>query len=158
MVYVIGSLLYIPIVIYIPALAFNQVSGINIHTITPIICGICIFYTTIGGLKAVVWADTLQFIITLASRFTIFVIGTVSAGGFGNIWEISKQGERIEFFKCDLFYDQFFLINHHFLQYGSRSNYTHNIFGDYYWNDCQLDHSSRYKSFFSSEIYGRSIS
>lgn len=36
---------YLPIVIYVPALAFNQVTGVNIHTITPIVCLICVFYT-----------------------------------------------------------------------------------------------------------------
>lgn len=42
--------------VYVPALAFAQVSGIeDIHMITPIVMGICIFYTCLGGIKAVVW-------------------------------------------------------------------------------------------------------
>ncbi|KAJ8940059.1 hypothetical protein NQ314_010893, partial [Rhamnusium bicolor] len=40
-------LLYIPIVIYVPALAFSQVTGINLHLVTPVVCIVCIFYTTL---------------------------------------------------------------------------------------------------------------
>lgn len=39
------KVLYLPIVIYVPALAFQQVTGVAVHTITPIVCLICIFYT-----------------------------------------------------------------------------------------------------------------
>ncbi|XP_015432992.1 PREDICTED: sodium-coupled monocarboxylate transporter 2-like [Dufourea novaeangliae] len=57
--------LYVPLIIYVPALAFSQATSINLHLVAPIICIVCIFYTTIGGLKAVVWADTIQMIVTL---------------------------------------------------------------------------------------------
>lgn len=43
--FVLSSLLCMPIIIYIPALTFNQVTGINVHVITPIVLMICIFYT-----------------------------------------------------------------------------------------------------------------
>lgn len=38
---------WLPIVIYVPALAFNQVTGVNVHLITPIVCIVCIFYTCV---------------------------------------------------------------------------------------------------------------
>lgn len=61
---------WLPVVIYVPALAFNQgtllnkmihvaqslylhfgylisVTGVNIHVITPIVCIVCIFYTSL---------------------------------------------------------------------------------------------------------------
>lgn len=43
--FILSSLLCMPIIIYIPALTFNQVTGINVHVITPIVFLICIFYT-----------------------------------------------------------------------------------------------------------------
>jgi hypothetical protein len=36
---------------YVPALALSQVSGINLHLITMSTSILCIFYTTVGGLK-----------------------------------------------------------------------------------------------------------
>lgn len=42
-----------PLLVYTPSLAFSQVTGINLHYITPILVIVCIFYTTFGGLR---WA------------------------------------------------------------------------------------------------------
>lgn len=50
-IYTVQAIMFIPIVIYVPALAFSQVTGINLHWITPIISLVCIFYTTVGGLR-----------------------------------------------------------------------------------------------------------
>ena len=44
--YIVSLMIYIPIVIYVPALAFSQVTGYNIHIITPIFSLVCISYTS----------------------------------------------------------------------------------------------------------------
>uniref|UniRef100_A0A8D8GXT0 Sodium-coupled monocarboxylate transporter 1 n=1 Tax=Culex pipiens TaxID=7175 RepID=A0A8D8GXT0_CULPI len=85
-----------PIVIYVPALAFNQVTGINVHTITPIVCLICIFYTSVGGLKAVVWTDVIQSGVTLGALLVVLIKGVVSVGGPGVVWERNMASSRIE--------------------------------------------------------------
>ncbi|KAF5269996.1 hypothetical protein FQR65_LT05795 [Abscondita terminalis] len=94
--YTLTILVYNPLIIYIPALAFSQVSGINVHYITPVVCAICIFYTTIGGLKAVVWTDALQFVGIIISVVAVVVLGIISAGGIENVWNTSVKGERLE--------------------------------------------------------------
>ncbi|PSN31614.1 hypothetical protein C0J52_26393 [Blattella germanica] len=95
------EMLYIPIVIYVPALAFSQVTGANLHLITPIVCLVCIFYTTLGGLKAVVWTDTLQTILMFGGVIVVMILGTMKVGGIGVVWELSKESERLEFFNLD---------------------------------------------------------
>ena len=50
------------IVIYAPALALTHVTGLNQVLSISLICGVGMFYTTIGGMKAVLWTDTLQVI------------------------------------------------------------------------------------------------
>ncbi|KAK9708917.1 Sodium:solute symporter family [Popillia japonica] len=67
--------LFLPVVIYIPALALGQVTNLNIHVITPIVCGICIFYTTLGGLRAVVLTDVIQFGVMLGSLLVVVAAG-----------------------------------------------------------------------------------
>ncbi|KAF5303091.1 hypothetical protein FQR65_LT08422 [Abscondita terminalis] len=94
-------LLYIPIVIYVPALAFSQVTGINLHLVTPVVCVVCIFYTTLGGLKAVVWTDTVQMVVMTAALIVVLVMGTISVGGFAEVWRRSDLGGRLEFFNLD---------------------------------------------------------
>ncbi|KAK9722155.1 Sodium:solute symporter family [Popillia japonica] len=94
--FTIQFLLFLPIVIYVPALALAQVTGFSAHLITPIVCSICIFYTTLGGLKAVVWTDALQFLVMLGSLIIILIIGIVSVGGFRVIFETSYAGRRLD--------------------------------------------------------------
>ncbi|XP_052896837.1 sodium-coupled monocarboxylate transporter 1-like [Anopheles moucheti] len=101
LVYALQCLIYIPIVIYVPALAFSQVTGINLHVITPIICVICIFYTTVGGLRAVVWTDTLQFVLMIGACIAVIVLGISSVGGFMEVWEAADRGKRLIFFNMD---------------------------------------------------------
>ncbi|XP_028033040.1 sodium-coupled monocarboxylate transporter 1-like isoform X1 [Bombyx mandarina] len=101
-IFIIKMLLYIPIVIYVPALAFSQVTGVNLHLITPIVCIVCIFYTTLGGIKAVVWTDTLQTVLMYFGVVFVLVYGTWRLGGIGNVIDLNKKGDRLEFFNMDL--------------------------------------------------------
>ncbi|XP_017764409.1 PREDICTED: sodium-coupled monocarboxylate transporter 2-like isoform X2 [Eufriesea mexicana] len=96
------ELLYIPLVIYVPALAFNQVTGINLHAIAILVCAVCIFYTTLGGLKAVVWTDAIQTIVMFGGVMVIAVIGTNRVGGFEQVWKRNRETDRIEFFDMDI--------------------------------------------------------
>ncbi|XP_017129024.1 sodium-coupled monocarboxylate transporter 1-like isoform X4 [Drosophila elegans] len=91
-----ANLIWLPIVIYVPALAFNQVTGINIHIITPIVCLVCIFYTTAGGLKAVVWTDVIQTVIMIGAVVLVIIKGTVDVGGLGEVIRRNFESGRIE--------------------------------------------------------------
>ncbi|XP_070072888.1 sodium-coupled monocarboxylate transporter 1-like isoform X3 [Drosophila takahashii] len=91
-----ANLIWLPIVIYVPALAFNQVTGINIHIITPIVGLVCIFYTTAGGLKAVVWTDVIQTIVMIGAVIFVIIKGTFDVGGLGVVIQRNFYGERIE--------------------------------------------------------------
>lgn len=54
-VYIATNILLLPIVIYIPSLAFAQASGASVSLINGVVCGVGVFYTMLGGIKAVVW-------------------------------------------------------------------------------------------------------
>ncbi|XP_058797264.1 sodium-coupled monocarboxylate transporter 2-like [Phymastichus coffea] len=99
--YIAQLLWYIPVVIYVPALAFSQVTGYNLHVITPILSIVCIIYTSMGGVKAVVWTDTIQFIFTIGGLTTVLILGVISIHGFSEIWRIADEGGRIKIFDMD---------------------------------------------------------
>lgn len=82
--------------IYVPALAFNQTTGINIHIITPIVMSICIFYTCLGGIKAVVWTDVIQILLMYGTLFLIVIKGTMNVGGLSVVIERNMKSERFE--------------------------------------------------------------
>jgi Na+/proline symporter len=52
-----------------------------------------------GGLKAVVWSDTLQQIIMMGSSIVVMVLGIIAIGGLNVMWQRNVDGQRIEFFK-----------------------------------------------------------
>ncbi len=52
-------------------------------------------YTTIGGLKAVIWTDTLQAAFMYLGLGTVIVKGTVDAGGLWRVWQIAIESGRI---------------------------------------------------------------
>ncbi|KAI4470154.1 sodium-coupled monocarboxylate transporter [Holotrichia oblita] len=102
--------LFLPVVIYIPALALGQVTNLNIHLITPIVCGICIFYTTLGGLRAVVLTDVIQFGVMLGSLLVVVTVGIWSGGGLSTILKNSYDNGQLDlsfdldFLKRDTFW------------------------------------------------------
>ncbi|XP_022901376.2 sodium-coupled monocarboxylate transporter 1-like [Onthophagus taurus] len=93
--FLISRLLYLPIVIYIPALALAQATGLNIHLITILVCVVCIFYTSVGGLKAVVYSDALQSTVMIGTLIIAFTLGVIRCGGLGNVWTVSLENDRL---------------------------------------------------------------
>ncbi|XP_066588540.1 sodium-coupled monocarboxylate transporter 2-like isoform X2 [Prorops nasuta] len=99
--YTINTLLFLPILIYGPALAFSQVSGINLHIISTSVCIVCTFYTMLGGLKGIVWTDGLQAFIMVCSCLTWVAMGTKNAGSIATVWERAKEGHRLRLFEMN---------------------------------------------------------
>ncbi|XP_037038899.1 sodium-coupled monocarboxylate transporter 2-like isoform X3 [Bradysia coprophila] len=94
--FVIDEILFLPIIIYVPALAFNQVTGANLYLIGGIVCIVCIFYTIIGGIKAVVHTDAWQVMVMFLSVVVVTAIGT-SAIGPTEIYKRAMDGGRLNF-------------------------------------------------------------
>ncbi|XP_037806528.1 sodium-coupled monocarboxylate transporter 2 isoform X1 [Lucilia sericata] len=95
--FVMDEMFFLPIILYVPAIAFNQVTGINIHIISSVICVICVFYTLIGGIKAVVHTDAWQILVMFLSVLVVVIFGTVYAHGFGNVFQSASEGGRLIF-------------------------------------------------------------
>ena len=52
--------IYLAIVVYAPALALAQVTGMDMNLSIGITFLVCIFYTALGGIKAVIWTNVFQ--------------------------------------------------------------------------------------------------
>ncbi|XP_039298800.1 sodium-coupled monocarboxylate transporter 1 isoform X1 [Nilaparvata lugens] len=98
----IQMVLYLALVLYAPALAMHQVTGFNTMRIVTIMYVVCIFYTTLGGMKAVVWTDTFQVLVLYAAMVIILIKGTLDIGGVGVIWQRNTVFNRTDFFNFHL--------------------------------------------------------
>uniref|UniRef100_A0A8C5DE94 Sodium/iodide cotransporter n=1 Tax=Gouania willdenowi TaxID=441366 RepID=A0A8C5DE94_GOUWI len=58
---------------------------------------ICTVYTTLGGMKAVIWTDVFQIVVMLSGFMAIYIHGTVLVGGPSRVLEIASNGSRINF-------------------------------------------------------------
>ncbi|KAL5291974.1 hypothetical protein ACFFRR_011013 [Megaselia abdita] len=96
MAFTLNVYLFIPVYIFIPALAFSQVTGMNIHLINGVVCSICIFYTMLGGIKAVVWTDVIQGSIMVASVLVIAIFGIIKLGGINAVLSKAYEGGRLD--------------------------------------------------------------
>lgn len=85
-------------------LKFIPATGIDVHIITPIVCGICIFYTSLGGLKALVWIDSIQFVVTFGIVLMLLVLGITSHGGLSNMWNLPPVRERMDILEWVIFF------------------------------------------------------
>nr|AGR51652.1 FI22602p1 [Drosophila melanogaster] len=96
-IFILDVVLYLPFLAYLPALALNQVSGMNMYLIEAFIIVICVIYTVLGGLKAVVHTDIWQVVIMFASVLTIVVLATCYIDDQADFLEGLVRGGRLIF-------------------------------------------------------------
>lgn len=102
MTFVMQMLIYMSIVLYAPALALSQVTGITTWTSVLSLGIVCTFYTSIGGMRAVVWTDVFQITLMFGSMIMVVVRGTMELNGLGYVFEKASDGNRLEFFNMNL--------------------------------------------------------
>ncbi|CAF1015360.1 unnamed protein product [Rotaria sp. Silwood1] len=90
-------LIYMAIVLYAPALALSQTTGLNIWLSVVSIGVICTFYSSVGGMKAVIWTDVLQAIVIVVGLLAAIIQGFIALGGFRQAFSIASKGGRIQF-------------------------------------------------------------
>lgn len=84
----------IAIVLYLPALALSSVTTINIYAAIIVIGLLCVIYTVMGGIEAVVWTDAIQALVLIGGALLCFglVVAKVD-GGFSAITATAEQGK-----------------------------------------------------------------
>uniref|UniRef100_A0A8C6T612 Solute carrier family 5 member 8, like n=1 Tax=Neogobius melanostomus TaxID=47308 RepID=A0A8C6T612_9GOBI len=99
--YIVQTALYTGLVIYAPALALNQITGLDLWGVLVATGAVCIIYCTVGGLKAVIWTDVLQMVVMLVGFVAVIARGAVVQGGLTKIFEDAGEGGRLDTFDFD---------------------------------------------------------
>nr|XP_054760296.1 sodium-coupled monocarboxylate transporter 1-like [Lytechinus pictus] len=92
---------YIAVVIYAPALALNQVTGVSLWGTVVATGVVCTFYTTIGGMNAVIWTDVFQSLVMMCGLLAVIIQGSNESGGMDNVLDTCRKGGRINFWEFD---------------------------------------------------------
>ncbi|XP_015795933.1 sodium-coupled monocarboxylate transporter 2 [Tetranychus urticae] len=101
MVSIVGCIATFPwlgVVLYGPSLALGAVTGLSV-TASILLCGlICTVYTALGGLKAVIWTDVLQYFLMILGIVVVIVKGIIDTGGVAEVWRRADLGGRLRLF------------------------------------------------------------
>ncbi|XP_045209408.2 sodium-coupled monocarboxylate transporter 1-like [Mercenaria mercenaria] len=101
-IFAIEMVLYMAVVLYAPSLALNQVTGLSLWGSILSVGAVVTFYTSMGGLRAVLWTDTFQTLVVIAGLIGIISIGSSQLGGITKVWEIADAGGRINFWNFNI--------------------------------------------------------
>lgn len=87
------------IVLFLPSLAMSAVTGINVVYSVLIMGLVTIAYTTMGGMKAVIWTDVIQVVVMLGGAFIAigFMVSHVD-GGFSDFIRVAAADAKFHTF------------------------------------------------------------
>lgn len=89
----------IAIVLFLPSLALNAVTGFNIYLSIIIMGIVTIIYSTSGGMEAVVWGDVIQGFILVFGAIAAFIFMIMGIeGGLGEFWSTSVDFHKFRTF------------------------------------------------------------
>ncbi|PHN05925.1 sodium:solute symporter family transporter [Flavilitoribacter nigricans] len=91
------------VVLFLPSIALNVVTGIDIFLCIGVMGFISLIYTMMGGIEAVIWTDVVQVIVLLGGALlSLGLIISKVDGGFGGIVETGIQDHKFNLFDLDL--------------------------------------------------------
>ena len=97
----------IAIVLFLPSLALNAVTGINIYLCILMMGVVTIIYCTMGGIEAVVWGDVVQGVLLVGGAIISFVwiVGSIK-GGFGGFLDVAVEQSKFNILNMSLDWTQ----------------------------------------------------
>ncbi len=91
------------IVLLLPSLALATVSDLNVQTCIILMGVLCVAYTVMGGMEAVVWTDVAQTVVLLgAAIVSLLLIVFGGDGGFSGFWATATNDNKFHMFNFGL--------------------------------------------------------
>ncbi|CAD5121145.1 DgyrCDS9680 [Dimorphilus gyrociliatus] len=90
-----SQIIYMGIAMYSPATALEAVTNFPVWASILASGIVATIYTTIGGMKAVIWTDVFQGIVYMVGVSAILGFGVEKVGGLKKVWDISREHNRL---------------------------------------------------------------
>ena len=103
----------IAIVLFLPSLALNAVTGFSVYFSIIIMGVVTIIYCTSGGMEAVIWGDVIQGFILIAGALAAFAYMVMGVdGGIGTFWDTAITHNKFTWldFRFDLTQPVFWVV------------------------------------------------
>lgn len=87
---------HVAVAVFGPSLVINLVTGLAVWKCVLILGLFTTFYTTLGGIKAVIWTDVIQFVTVTTGILLIFFTAVSRVpGGMATAFEVAKQNGKL---------------------------------------------------------------
>lgn len=97
--FLINSLIQASSMVYIPVLILNMITGIPFYYLVPAVVLISILYTVMGGIRAVIWTDSIQMFIVVGAVIMVVVTALKGMGlGFFDTLKIAQESGKLNTF------------------------------------------------------------
>lgn len=93
--FIFQTVVYMGVCVYTPAFALNAVTGFKLWGVVLVTGLVCTLYTTLGGLKAVIWTDVFQTLVMFSGQVAVIAVGVYQTGGLSEVWRKVQEGGRI---------------------------------------------------------------
>jgi SSS family transporter len=95
--FILRVVIWLALATYAPALALQQVTGIPLWVTILLTGALTTVYTTLGGMKAVIWTDVMQFIVLAGGQVAILVVALRHIpDGVAGVYNISQAAGKFE--------------------------------------------------------------
>jgi Na+/proline symporter len=97
----------VAVIIHVPALVMSELMGIPLNLSIVAMGGLTALHTTLGGIKAVIWTDTLQ-VATVILGFTLMATSALAhiPGGIQEVWTMGLAHGKFELFDFSFNFDK----------------------------------------------------
>jgi solute:Na+ symporter, SSS family len=94
---------HVSIAMYAPCLILTLVSGVPLGKCILLMGIFTTLYTTLGGIRAVIWNDVIQFSVVMTGIALAFAVGTTQVdGGLGEVMRIGADAGKFKLFDFSL--------------------------------------------------------
>ncbi|KAJ8030457.1 Sodium-coupled monocarboxylate transporter 2 [Holothuria leucospilota] len=87
-------ILIMAINVYAPAMALNAITGLSIPGSIIAVGLVCTLYTSLGGIKAVLWTGVFQAVISISGILVTIIACSVNVGGITEVFRINARDGR----------------------------------------------------------------
>ncbi len=94
---------HVAVAIYGPALVINMVTGLPVWESILVMGLFTTFYTALGGMKAVIWTDVIQFATVTSGIVLILVMAILRVpGGLGTVYRVASDAGKLKLLNLSL--------------------------------------------------------
>lgn len=92
----VNSIIQISSMVFIPVLIIHTITGWSYLILVPVVVFVSLAYTLMGGIKAVIWTDSIQMIVVMAAVVLVVVVALRGMDlGFWDSMKVAKESGKL---------------------------------------------------------------